>query len=110
MSRLETEPLTERQLGAVLGEFRRLGLDRPADRAERLAVSAELLGLDGLDSTRDLVMGEAGRLVSILRNTASRAELATLPAPAAEPETPPVLWWEVLRALLGALAGTACLP
>jgi hypothetical protein len=69
---LATEPATPMQVGAIMGEFDRLGV---ADRAERLALSAELLGLDELDSTTDLVMGEAGRLVGILRSTRDRAEL-----------------------------------
>jgi hypothetical protein len=109
MSRLETEPLTDLQFGAIQREFTRLGYAR-AERDERLALSAELLGLDGLGSTRDLVKGQAGLLLHTLLDTGSRAELDALLAPAPEPETPPVLWWDVLRALLDALAGTACLP
>jgi len=104
MSRLETEPATGMQRGAVLGEFTRLGYAR-ADRAERLAVSAELLGLDGLGSTRDLVMGQAGWLYRQLQDTASRAELDELLAAEPEPETPPVPWWEPCCALIDALAG-----
>jgi hypothetical protein len=69
---LATEPATPTQVGAILGEFRRLGVD---NRAERLAVSAELLGLDGLGSTTDLVMGQAGQLVAMLRRVRDRAEL-----------------------------------
>jgi hypothetical protein len=69
---LATEPATPMQVGAIMGEFDRLGV---ADRAERLALSAELLGLDELDSTTDLMMGEAGRLVGILRSTRDRVEL-----------------------------------
>jgi hypothetical protein len=60
---LASEPATCGQVGAIHGECQRLGL---TDRAERLAVTATLLGLDGLDSTRDLVMGDAGRLVRML--------------------------------------------
>jgi hypothetical protein len=69
---LATEPATATQVGAIIGEFRRLGID---NRDERLAISAELLELGGLGSTTDLVMGQAGRLVDMLRRTAGRAEL-----------------------------------
>lgn len=75
---LATEPATPDQLGAVMGEFRRLGFDHQADRAERLAACAALLGLDGLDSIRDLVMGQAGQLVHALREVTDRAELETM--------------------------------
>jgi hypothetical protein len=72
---LATEPATPEQLGAVMGEFRRIGLDHSAERAERLVICAALLGLDDLASTRDLVMGQAGQLVRALRQVADRAEL-----------------------------------
>jgi hypothetical protein len=109
MSGMETEPLTDLQFGAIQREFTRLGYAR-AERDERLAVSAGLLGLDGLGSTRDLVKGQAGVLLRILLGTGSRAELDALLAPAPGPETPQVRWWEAARALLDVLAGTACLP
>lgn len=109
MSRLEIEPLTDLQFGAIQREFTRLGYAR-AERDERLAMSAGLLGLDRLGSTRDLLKGQAGVLLRTLLGTGSRAELDVLLVPAPEPETPPVLWWEVVRALLDALAETACLP
>lgn len=69
---LESEPATPNQVGAIHGEFRRLGI---GDRDKRLAITAELLGLGELDSTTDLVMGEAGRLIGILRQTRDRSEL-----------------------------------
>lgn len=69
---LATEPATPTQVGAIHGEFARLGVSA---RAERLAISAALLGLDDLGSTRDLVMGDAGRLVGMLRQTSARSEL-----------------------------------
>ena len=72
---LATEPATPRQVGAVMGEMHRLGLADPADRAERLAVCAELLGLDDLASTRDLTMGEAGELLRLLQDCRMRAGL-----------------------------------
>jgi hypothetical protein len=73
------QPLTKRQLGAIHGEFRRLGFGDDA-RAERLAISAALLDLVELDSTTSLVMGEAGRLVGMLRGIRDRAELEAVAA------------------------------
>jgi hypothetical protein len=69
---LATEPATTAQVGAIIGEFERLGV---VDRAERLAISAELLGLEELGSTTDLVMGDAGRLYRLLLDVRDRAEL-----------------------------------
>jgi hypothetical protein len=75
---LATRPLTLGQLGAVHGEFRRLGF-RPADRRERLEITAGLAQIpDGLESTRDLTMGEAGRVVGALRSCRNDGELAAL--------------------------------
>jgi hypothetical protein len=76
MTRLETEPATPNQVGVIRREFGRLGLGADG-RAERLAISAALLGLGGLDSTRDLTMGEAGRLYRMLLDFRHRDELAT---------------------------------
>lgn len=70
---LATEPATGTQVGAIIGEFERLGV---ANRAERLAISAELLGVDKLASTADLVMGQAGYLVALLQRTRDRTALA----------------------------------
>jgi hypothetical protein len=78
---LATEPATTAQVGAVIGEFDRLGV---VDRAERLAISAELLGLEELGSTTDLVMGDAGRLVNLLRSTRNRAALPDVAAAAVD--------------------------
>ena len=72
---LDTVPATPNQIGAVHGEFHRLGLD--GDRPGRLAVAAALLGLDGLTSSRNLSMGQAGYLVKTLRSLAGAGELAT---------------------------------
>jgi|SRR5579859_194181 len=72
---LATEPATVAQRGAVMGEFHRLGLDGPGARSERLAICAALLGLDGLGSTRELVMGQAGQLVQALRQIPGQADL-----------------------------------
>jgi hypothetical protein len=74
MAVLESAPATPNQRGAIHGEFVRLGFGR-ADRAERLAVCAELLGLDKLRSTADLTMGQAGQLYSLLLGICRRAEL-----------------------------------
>lgn len=68
----ESVPLTPDQRGAILGHCERLGL---TDRAERLAVFAELLGLDDLATTADLTLGQAGRLVNLLQRTRDRDEL-----------------------------------
>jgi hypothetical protein len=79
LAMLATEPATGTQVGAVIGEFERLGV---VDRGERLAITAELLGLEHVSSTTDLVMGDAGRLVAMLRRTRDRAELPDISAPA----------------------------
>lgn len=78
---LATEPATATQVGAIIGEFGRLGVD---DRAERLAITAALLGLENVSSTTDLVMGDAGRLVAMLRRTHDRAELPEVTAAAVD--------------------------
>lgn len=79
---LETEPITPNQRGRIMEECWRLGLHT---RAERLAVLAGLLGLDGLDSTSDLTMGQAGQLVNVLQRTSKRTELAAAAAAVEEP-------------------------
>ena len=73
---LATEPATANQVGAAMGEFERLGFGL-ADRRERLAVAVALLRLDELRSTWDLTMGQAGRLVGLLRQIPDRAALDT---------------------------------
>jgi hypothetical protein len=85
---LATEPATPDQLGAVMGEFERLGFGY-ADRAERLAVSAAILGLDELGSVKDLVMGQAGRLLRVLHGCQDRASLPVPPPAAARPSGAP---------------------
>jgi hypothetical protein len=77
---LATKPCTLRQLGAVMRECGRLGF-RPGDRAGRLTACARLLGLGKLGSTRDLPMGEAGRLLRALQGFTSRAALDAAIAP-----------------------------
>ncbi len=71
---LATEPATPNQRGVIMAEFERLGYGL-ADRAERLAVCAVLLGLDELGSTAHLSMGQAGQLYSQLRGIADRRDL-----------------------------------
>ena len=81
---LATEPATSNQLGAIMREFTRLGFG-DADRAERLAVCAELLELDELGSSGDLTMGQAGMLVNVLQHTRTAAELADITAAPDDP-------------------------
>jgi len=73
-----TPPATRTQVGALHGQFRRLGFPRwetSRDRAARLAACAALLGIDRLDSTRDLTMGQAGILIHDLPLFTSRDDL-----------------------------------
>lgn len=70
-----TVPLTANQLGAIQGHCERLGL---LDRAERLAVLAELADLGHLGSTADLTLGQAGKLIGTLRSLSSPADLVAL--------------------------------
>jgi hypothetical protein len=79
---LATEPATRNQVGAIHREFERLGF-REKDRAERLSVSAAMLELGSLGSTRDLTMGQAGCLVCLLLVTGDRSELPAPGRPAA---------------------------
>lgn len=74
---LATEPATAAQIGAIIGEFGRLGI---ADRAERLAITAALLGLENVGSTTNLVMGDAGRLYRMLLDIRDRAALPNVTA------------------------------
>lgn len=99
-----TEPATPNQVAAVHGQFRRLGFGE-ADRDQRLAVSATILGLGGLGSTKDLTMGEAGQLYRTLLGVADRAGLAAMlrPAAAGQP-VPRVTLVQVAQTLAAALA------
>jgi len=69
-----TEPATPKQVGAIRGQFMRLGFGE-ADRAGRLAICAALAGLDQLRSTCDLTIGQAGQLYRRLDGIGSRGEL-----------------------------------
>jgi hypothetical protein len=88
---LATERATPAQVHAVMQEFTRLGLDHPGDRAGRLALTAWLLGLAEIGSTADLVMGDAGRLLTILRSAGDLDDL--LPAPGPAPAVWRGPWW-----------------
>jgi hypothetical protein len=69
---LETTAATRPQVGAILGEFHRIGIRQ---RDKRLLICATLLDLDELASTWKLTVGQAGKLVQILRAIHDRAEL-----------------------------------
>ncbi|MHB1593889.1 MAG: hypothetical protein ACYCO9_06435 [Streptosporangiaceae bacterium] len=100
---LATEPATPNQVGAIRGECDRLGLG--GDRDRRLAVCAAVLGLDGLGSTRDLQMGQAGRLVAVLREAGSLGALDAPDAPDGTAAAPRgCLIAEVVRLLAGITA------
>lgn len=68
--------ITRAQLGAILGEFRRLGLARPDWRDYRLDIAAAFTGRAGLASTKDLAFGEAGLLLKRLRRCRDCRDLA----------------------------------
>ena len=78
LERLEADPLTPRQLGAIHGEFRRLGYRDPWNRADRLEVTAALAGCGPIASTKELYQGEAGRVIRGLRDCGTLAELEQL--------------------------------
>jgi hypothetical protein len=80
---LATKPATPGQVGAILHAFQCLGFS-DEERAMRLALSARLLDLDGLASTRDLVMGDAGRLLRLLGEFGDRAEFEAAASPLPE--------------------------
>jgi hypothetical protein len=100
---LATEPATPNQVGRIRAEFGRLGL---TDRAGRLAITAALAGLDDLGSTRDLTLGQAGRLCGMLPHVASRGELLAAAGLGSEghapeaAEQPAVTLIEVIRDLI----------
>ena len=77
-------PATARQVGAVHGAFRRLGLDDPAWRGARLAVVRALCGAPGIFSIRQLTGGEAGRLARLLSSCRDCRDLVVLVALARE--------------------------
>jgi hypothetical protein len=64
--RLAVDPLTLNQLGAIHRRFAALGLDEHRDRPARLAITARLAGVPEVGSTKELTMGEAGRVIRSL--------------------------------------------
>lgn len=86
-ARLDTEPLTANQLGRIMAEFDRLGLySRKYHRAERLRLTAILAGYPSeLETTKDLTMGEAGRVVRSLIECGTLPELYAIAEPEPEP-------------------------
>lgn len=93
---LATRPATPEQVGALAGQFRRLGLEH--DRPRRLAVCAAMLGRDGLASTRGLSQGEAGQLIRLLGGHASAASLPGDPGSTPERFTLPAEWLSMATA------------
>lgn len=84
-ARLDREPLTSNQLGRIHREFERLGFT-PADRAERLRITATLARVPGqLATTKDLTMGQAGRVVGLMTGCGTAGELYALTEPEPEP-------------------------
>jgi hypothetical protein len=73
-SRLETEPCTPHQVGALHEGYRRLGLAGPRHRGSRHAIGAGLLGLAEVDGWRDLTKGQAGSLLRSLQDFTSADE------------------------------------
>ena len=57
--------LTTAQLGRIREEYRRLGIG-DSDREQRLAITAALLGLSAVATTKDLDSNEAGQLIGFL--------------------------------------------
>lgn len=94
------DPATRLQIGAVAGEFRRLGVPRGRHgRTARLAYCAALLEIDELETSAVLTMGDAGLLVRKLRGCATLDDVDALvaepePAPAEAPAVParPMQW------------------
>ncbi|HXL96632.1 MAG TPA: hypothetical protein VN969_47605 [Streptosporangiaceae bacterium] len=104
---LATEPATLNQVGKIHREFGRLGFGED-DRPERLEICARLLDLEELGSLRDLTMGDAGRLISILVGVRDRAHLAGL---LTEPDSPaPPLPSALIAAMAAAYLRTMTVP
>ena len=80
-SRLDTEPLTTNQLGAIHREFYRLGFHVKADRAERLRLTAILAEHGPIGSTKELTTGQAGRAVGKLTGCRTIRDLYSITEP-----------------------------
>lgn len=85
-TRLDTDPLTLRQLGRIHAEFVRLGFHERSERAERLRLTAIIARSGPIGSTKDLTMGQAGRAIGALTGCRTDAELYALAEPEPEPE------------------------
>src|ERR1035441_8771002 len=72
---LATEPATREQIGAIHGEFRRLGYRDPWHRADRLPVTARLAECEPIGSSKDLSQGEAGRALRMLQQCENSGSL-----------------------------------
>jgi recombination protein RecT len=68
---------TRAQVGKIQGEFKRLGFTE-AEREQRLAITATLARLPGLDSTSSLRMTEAGDVIEKLTGCDDRDALIAL--------------------------------
>jgi hypothetical protein len=84
-TRLDREPLTSNQLGAIHREFYQLGFHVSADRAERLRLTAMLARVPSIDSTKNLTIGQAGRVVGLMTGCRTVRELYALTEPEPEP-------------------------
>jgi len=84
---LAVRPATDNQVGCLHRHFERLGYRR-ADRDDRLATCAALLGLDGLATMTDLRQGQAGQLARMLAGIRTRAQLAAAPGAQLPPDSP----------------------
>jgi hypothetical protein len=103
LERLEADPLTLNQLGAIHGEFRRLGYRDPWDRTARLAITAALAWCEPIASTKDLCQGEAGRAIKALRDCATAAELEQLAEDQDQAAAPgPRTWCQLVDAAVAA--------
>lgn len=85
-TRLDREPLTVNQLGAIHREFYRLGFHVTADRAERLRLTAILAEYPGeLATIKHLTMGQAGRVVGLMTGCPTIRDLYAIAEPEPEP-------------------------
>ena len=97
---LGTEPATRLQVGAIHGEFRRLGYRDPWNRAARLAVTARLAEREPVEPSKDLTMGEAGPALRVLQQCEDGGSLHWAAY------GPPDYWGQFALALIAALRTT----
>jgi hypothetical protein len=77
LEKLETRALTNNQQGRIMAEFERLGFDEHDDRDERLDICSYLIGRS-VDTTWEMHMGEAGKLVGTLQKLQTLDDLYAL--------------------------------